>query len=238
MISVLKKILPKSAKRRLKELPKKIRRLIKPDPKSYKDIVVSYEKYKYYQTEKYRSFESTNLRWSEGQKRYIKSEFSNYQRDSIILDIACGDGVGLKVFKEMDFKNVTGVELSNEKIDKAKESGYKVIRADMHKLDMLNKDCFDIIYSSHTLEHAYKPGSVIEEFYRILKKEGILKIVLPYPDKTRDNEEAHGGKYELGTNIEDEGETVIKYFKKYGFSIVEIKFDDFREPEIWLTFKK
>lgn len=238
MISILKKVLPKSVKRKLKELTKKIRRLIKPDPKSYKDIVGSYEKYIYYQTEKYISFESTNLRWSEGQRRYIEIEFSNYQRDIFILDIACGEGVGLKVFKEMGFKNVIGVELSDKKIEKAKEIGYKVIKADMHKLNIFDNDYFDIIYSSHTLEHAYKPGTVIEEFYRILKKEGLLKIVLPYPDISRDNEEKHGGKYELGTNLEDEGDTVIKYFKKYGFSIVEKKFDDFREPEIWLTFKK
>lgn len=238
MIYILKKILPKPLKRRLKELPVKLRRFIKPKPKYYHDIVGNYEKYIYYQTEKFRSFESSNPKWSEGQRRYLKSEFGNYRRDSMILDIACGDGVGLKVFKEMGFKNVVGVELSDKKIEKAKESGYRVIKADMHNLDIFDNDYFDIIYSSHTLEHAYKPGTVIKEFYRILKKEGMLHIVLPYPDITRDNEEAHGGKYELGTNIEDKGETVIKYFNKYGFSLVEKKFDDFREPEIWLTFKK
>jgi ubiquinone/menaquinone biosynthesis C-methylase UbiE len=88
------------------------------------------------------------------------------------------------------------------------------------------------------LEHAYNPSAVVNEFYRILKKGGLLKIVLPYPDTIRDNEEAHGGKYELGTYIEDKGETVTKFFNKYGFILVQKKFDDFREPEIWLTFKK
>jgi ubiquinone/menaquinone biosynthesis C-methylase UbiE len=63
------------------------------------------------------------------------------------LDIACGDGVGLKVFKEMVFKNVIGVELSNEKIEKAMKIGYKIFKADMHNLDIFNNDYFDIIYS-------------------------------------------------------------------------------------------
>ncbi len=138
----------------------------------------------------------------------------------------------------MGFLNVVGVELSQEKIERAKNYGYKVIQADMHKLKDFKDGEFDIIYSSHTLEHAYSPTIVLKEFHRILKNNGILKIVLPYPDLTRDNDEAHGGKYELHTNIEDNGESVVKFFEKFGFVLLDKKFDSFREPEIWLTFKK
>jgi len=206
--------------------------------KNYNDIVKNYDEYIYFQTQKYISHELDNELWSEGQSRYIKSEFENVNRNSIILDIACGDGVGLKVFKNMFFNNVIGVEIAEEKLKRAKAFGYNIVSADMHDLSIFENHKFDLIYSSHTLEHAYHPSIVVKEFYRILKPGGKLKIVLPYPDLTHINDEAHGGKYELNTNKDDNGISVINFFIEHSFKLLDKKFDDFREPEIWLTFSK
>lgn len=238
MINVLKKLIPKEIKRSIKQMGKQIKIAAKPNPKSYKQVVSSYDKYIYLQTKKYQSHESENEHWAEGQERYIKREFSDIDRHAFILDIACGDGIGMKIFKEMGFKNVIGVELADEKIEKALSFGFLVLKADMHNLKMFNGNQFDVIYSSHTLEHAYNPVMVLKEFYRILKNDGILKIVLPYPDINRENDEAHGGKYELHTNVDDDGKSVIAVFESQGFILLDKKFDTFREPEIWLTLKK
>ncbi|MGK9477943.1 class I SAM-dependent methyltransferase [Melioribacter sp. OK-6-Me] len=238
MLNNPKKLVLSNVKRIIKNFPIKIRKIIKPNPKSYKDIIYNYSKYLKIQTEKYKSHESQNVHWAKGQEKYIKSEFINIPRYAKILDIACGDGVGLKVFKELGFLNVVGVELSEEKVKLARSYGFQVIKADMHKLEMFNEGEFDIIYSSHTLEHAYSPTIVLKQFFKILKNNGLLKVVLPYPDLSKENDEAHGGKYELQTNINDNGESVVKFFENIGFTFIDKKFDSFREPEIWLTFKK
>lgn len=203
----------------------------------YKAIVPKYNDYLALQKNKYHSFESRDLKWKQGQEFYCQKMFLDIPKNTKIADIACGDGVGLKWFKDNGFTDITGVELNTKKAFKAIEATeYKVIIADMHDLSEIASNGFDIVYSSHTLEHAYFPSKVITEFYRILKPNGLLHVVLPYPDSG--TEEAHGGKFELGTNIEDNGKTVAAYFSKHRFNLISKCFDSYREPEIWLTFKK
>jgi len=204
--------------------------------KKYKDIVKDYGDYKKFQVEKYSSHEILYPRWEEGQKRYIERSFSIVPKDTKILDAACGDGVGLRHFKSLDYTNVVGVELNEDKLATASASGYQVIGRDMHDLSCFGDHSFDVVYSSHSLEHAYRPSKVLSEFHRVLAPGGFLFVVLPYPDLGSWNDEAHGAKYELGTNVEDNGATVIRYFEKCGFTYLTSTFDDFREPEIWLYF--
>lgn len=205
--------------------------------KTYKDIIASYDEYLTRQTEKYYSSESRHPHWVNGQIRYITEEFATIQKSAHILDIACGDGVGLSCFKQLGFAFVEGAEIADAKIEIAKLIGYPVHRLDMHKLDKLSDSSFDVVYSSHSLEHAYDPPRVLSEFHRILKPEGLLKVVLPYPDVNAPDD-AHGGRYELGTNIPDDAQTTIIFFSKNGFELKSKKFDSFREPEVWLNFTR
>lgn len=205
---------------------------------SYKDVVPSYDDYVKLQKTKYRSFESKVDRWQEGQKRYILSEFSDINRNSKIVDIACGDGVGLREFKKLGFKDIAGVEFESEKAKIARKTGYKVFEDDMHNLVSLKDSQFDIVYSSHTVEHSYYPKKLMKEFRRILKKKGRLYVVLPYPDTEHGNDAAHGAKFELGTNKKDNGQSVIKFFKDNKFKLVDMKLDTFRQQEIWLILEK
>ncbi|MFA6532949.1 MAG: class I SAM-dependent methyltransferase [Patescibacteria group bacterium] len=204
----------------------------------YSDIVKNYEEYTSLQKKTFCSFESQNELWSKGQERYVKNNFGKTNRNVSILDIACGDGVGLREFKKLRFKNVIGVEFNHQKAILAKKIGYKVYECDMHDLTIFKDGKFDIIYSSHTIEHSYYPKKVITELLRILKPNGKLYVVLPYPDDQKFNIKAHGAKFELGTHKNDYGKSVIVYFKKIGFSLIKKSFDSFREPEIWLEFKK
>lgn len=203
-----------------------------------KKPVPDYAEYVRLQKEDYCSYESQNKHWSKGQKRYIKKKFSRVDRDKKILDIACGDGVGLKEFKKLGFENVTGVEFNKQKADLARETGYEVHELDMHNLTNLKSDSFDIVYSSHTLEHAYKPGKALQELHRVLKKGGLLLVVLPYPDLSETNVKAHVAKFELGTNKTDGGKSIVDYFQAGRFHLLKKEFDKYREPEIWLTLSK
>jgi ubiquinone/menaquinone biosynthesis C-methylase UbiE len=200
--------------------------------KTFQDIVPNYNDYLDRQNVKYMSHERDNPHWEAGQKRYLLQKFSHCQRDLRILDISCGDGVGLRVFKDLGFKNVVGVDYNEDKVKNARLTGYEVFQADMHVLDMFENSSFDIVYSSHTLEHAYSPLKVINEFHRILKPECLLYLVLPFPDTGPDD--AHGGKYELKTHQKDPT-VVTDVITAAGFLPICTETDSFREPEIWIT---
>jgi len=94
--------------------------------RSFKDVVPDYTDYLNRQTGKYFSHEKDNAHWEKGQQIYITNKFKNLPRDYTILDIACGDGVGLRVFKKLGFTNVVGVEYCDKKLPFAAETGYQV----------------------------------------------------------------------------------------------------------------
>lgn len=204
----------------------------------YADIVTSYDDYRKLQKNTFCSFESNNFKYKMGQQKCIKRLFSHTNRQKRILDIACGDGVGLREFKKLGFKNVTGVEFNHKKLIPARKIGYQVLNLDMHHLDEIKDHCMDIVYSSHTLEHSYYPDKVISELHRVLIPGGKLYVILPYPDIRKASLKAHGARLELGTNVSDNGVRVINYFKQHGFRLVKKTFDSFREPEIWLIMKR
>ena len=187
----------------------------------------------YYENQliKYKSHEKNIQRWYIGQERFLK-EWFNFPRNLRILDISCGDGVGLRYLKEMGFQNVVGVELEKEKAGLAQQYGYPVFNIDMHDLSALEENYFDIVYSSHTIEHSYDPKKVIDEIKRILKSDGIFVVVLPYVDSGPFD--AHCGKEILGTDKKDNAVSVRKFFEDNGFKISKWQLDSFREPEIWL----
>jgi ubiquinone/menaquinone biosynthesis C-methylase UbiE len=181
------------------------------------------------------SKESLTPRFVEGQKRYLEFMLVDFPKDLITLDMGCGEGLGMEYLtKSLEFTNVTGVDLSEEKLSVAKKNGHEVVNCDFHQLPFPDRS-FDVVYSSHSLEHAHSPSKVVAEMKRILKVPGVLLIVLPYPDCGDWNNAAHCGKFELGTNIIDEGKSVESFFKRVGFSKIELNFDSFREPEIWVT---
>lgn len=204
--------------------------------KKYSDIIPSYGDYFQAQKETFCSFESTSIQYLQGQERYIKENFENLDRSINICDAACGDGVGLRFFKSMGFRNVTGIEINPEKAVMASKSGYPVFVKDLSNLYGITPDTFDLVYTSHTLEHTYSPKAATQNLTRILKPGGFLYVVLPYPDLGPD--EAHGGKYELGTTIPDGGQTVCSLFCDIGYTVLSAKFDNFREEEIWIVLKK
>lgn len=188
------------------------------------------------QTVYYKSLESQNSLWRVGQERAVKMLFNKTSREARILDCACGDGVGLEVFRSLNFENIEAVELCEEKALLAGRFGYPVFVQDFHLLEdfmHLGTSMFDIVYSSHSLEHAHSPRKVLRGFRRLLKPGGLLQLILPFPDTGP--LEAHPGKQHLGTESKDTNATLIAVLEENGFTVINSKLDDFREPEIWIT---
>jgi SAM-dependent methyltransferase len=191
--------------------------------------------YKQLQTEKYKSFESDHQQWRKGQERFIHMNFLNLDHNLKILDLGCGDGVGLMYFRLLGFHNVTGVEFCAEKAEKARRHGYPVSEIDMHNLSTIYNESMDVVYSSHSLEHTWDPIQVLENIHRILKPGGTFFLVLPYPDTGP--EDAHCGKLILQSHLHDNAESLGKLLMRY-FTITKVVFDSYRESEVWFTLTK
>jgi SAM-dependent methyltransferase len=204
----------------------------------------NYDDYINYQTLNGLSFEKDNNHWTLGQQICIEKKFINLNRDLRILDVCCGDGRGLQKFRELGFTDVTGVEISDEKIKHAALFKYNIIKCDICSGPFDFGEKYDIIYSSHTIEHVLNPEFTIKNIIEFLKDDGTFYLILPYPDIDAANPEndhrfkVHCGVIPLGLHIDDNGNTTCNILKNMGLDVISVEFDNFREPEIHLTLKK
>jgi len=187
------------------------------------------------QITKYQSFETGTLD-GEYQIRALKELFINIEKDKKILDVGCGDGVALNWFKNNGYVFVEGIDGNPNKLKLANKVGFVTYKGDIHNLSNIIKNKYDIIYCSHVLEHMFSVDVVIEEFKKRLNENGIIIIIVPYPDHGPDD--AHCGKYYLKTNIKCENENnVINVFKLHGLQAVFKNVTYNRGDEIVLKLK-
>ena len=100
----------------------------------------------------------------------IKKYFKNVPTDINILDFGCGLG-----YNTYYFPNSTGFDISEFSIDFCKQKGKKTIKS----LDEAKNESFDVIFSSHTLEHVESPFETLKLLYKKLRPGGKLILVLP-----------------------------------------------------------
>jgi len=106
--------------------------------------------------------------------RYIK-RFHQLKNSDRLIDIGCGRGDFLKKLTNISRHHV-GVDIDRDYIGKTDIPLFVVANAET----LCFKDsAFDIIFSSHAIEHISDIGSTFREFARILRPNG--KIILIYP---------------------------------------------------------
>jgi SAM-dependent methyltransferase len=94
-----------------------------------------------------------------------------------VLDIGCGTGDRLDVFRSLGFETF-GVETSDS-ADYAKEQlKLNVIKGDLFSANYPG-NFFDIVILYNVLEHTHNPIRVCKEVHRIFKKKGLLVIQIP-----------------------------------------------------------
>jgi len=98
---------------------------------------------------------------------------------SKVLDIGCGQGVGLEVFKAAGLDPV-GVTLGPD-AEVCRAKGLNVIEMDLSFLDFAD-DAFDMVWCRHALEHSVFPFFTLSEMHRVLKPGGLLYVEVPAPD--------------------------------------------------------
>ena len=99
-------------------------------------------------------------------------------RDSVILDIACGEGYGLKFLD--DVKCIIAADISLEALKKARiySPQAHIVRCDAHSLPFKD-NTFDIITSFETIEHLKDPKKFLLELKRVSKSGAYIIISTP-----------------------------------------------------------
>ena len=99
-----------------------------------------------------------------------------------VLDVGCGNGKALEIFKKYGAEP-TGITLNENEI----KGNYDIRYMDMSFLEF-EDDMFDIIWARHSLEHSIFPLVTLTEWNRVLKQNGILYLEVPAPNTSARHE--------------------------------------------------
>ena len=107
-------------------------------------------------------------------RRWVKI-IRKYKTAGKLLDVGCGPGFFLACVEK--YYDAHGIDISEYAVREAKQRAHtvKLSVGDATDLDYKN-DYFDIVTCFDLLEHLPDPELALQEFYRILKNDGILII--------------------------------------------------------------
>lgn len=94
-----------------------------------------------------------------------------------LLDFGCGSGRTLSMAKQLGWK-VTGIEIDEKAVAKAKSLGLNIIQGDFQKLSEMIEQ-FDCVMCSHVLEHVNQPLELLKLLANTLRPQGIMFVSLP-----------------------------------------------------------
>jgi 2-polyprenyl-3-methyl-5-hydroxy-6-metoxy-1,4-benzoquinol methylase len=131
--------------------------------------------YQKYQSTFKKHIDINNQEFSESDYRYFKFKYlpliKSYNVNSSILDLGCGTGIMMNYLNKSGYKNVEGVDISEEQINVAKSLGLNASVCDAFSfLDNCQK--YDIIFMLDFIEHFTK-----EEIITLMRK--INKCINP-----------------------------------------------------------
>lgn len=98
-----------------------------------------------------------------------------------MLEMGCGQGHLMEFLKDKGFKNIHGIDISEEQIQLAQEKGLKAVVANVFDFLKSNKDVFNVIIGIDFLEHFTKDElmELIPLIQMNLKNNGKLILQLP-----------------------------------------------------------
>lgn len=127
--------------------------------------------------------------YNEGQEIYLEHMTryifaSQFVKDKVVLDIACGSGYGTNQLLESGAKKVFGVDISEETISYCKEKytnkELEFTVGDVKRIPLEDKS-IDVVVSFETIEHVGEEDQKIflKEVKRVLTSEGIFIVSTP-----------------------------------------------------------
>ena len=113
-------------------------------------------------------------------KSYIK-DFKLKPKNSYIIDIGSNDGVALKPFKDLNFKNILGVEPAKNLAKKANKNKIKTFNGFLNKKNLKKiKKGANLILASNVFAHSDKLQEMAECMLKLLDKKGTIIIEVQY----------------------------------------------------------
>ena len=113
-------------------------------------------------------------------KRYIK-DFKLKSKKSYIIDIGSNDGVALKPFKELGFKNILGVEPAKNLAKLANKNKIKTFNGFLDKSSVKRiKKKADLILASNVFAHSDNLKEMAECMIELLSQKGTIIIEVQY----------------------------------------------------------
>ncbi len=113
-------------------------------------------------------------------KKYVK-EFKLSAKKSYIIDIGSNDGVGLKPFKDLNFKNILGVDPAKNLAKIANKNKIKTFNGFLNNknLKKLKKNA-DIILASNVFAHSNELKEMANCMFKLIKEKGTIIIEVQY----------------------------------------------------------
>jgi SAM-dependent methyltransferase len=147
-----------------------------------------------------------------------------------VLDVGCGQGAALELFRDAGFK-ATGVTMGEDAaICRAK--GFDVLEQDFSFLAFAD-GAFDLVWCRHALEHSVFPYFMLSEMFRMLKPGGLLYAEVPAPDTSCDHQTNPNHYSVLGKSM------WVSLLQRVGFPEVrmrDLNFTTGRGPDTYWAF--
>jgi len=113
-------------------------------------------------------------------KNYIKN-FKLKPKKSYIIDIGSNDGVALKPFKDLNFKNILGVEPAKNLAKNANKNKIKTFNGFLNKKNLKKiKKGANLILASNVFAHSDNLHEMAECMFKLLDKKGTIIIEVQY----------------------------------------------------------
>lgn len=138
-----------------------------------------------------------------------------YVKGKRVLDVGCGQGVALKMFKDKHY-NAYGITTNIQDCNECEVLGLYGYIGDMHKLKEGDGGIgYGLIWARHVLEHSPIPLYVLNQFKVCLREDGILYVEVPMPG-TACHHETNKNHYSVLT-----ASAWVELLRKAGFDIIE-----------------
>ena len=157
----------------------------------------------------------------EASKKYIKN-FNLKPKKSYIIDIGSNDGVALKPFKDLGFKNILGVEPAKNLAKLANKNKIKTLNCFLNKKNIKKiKKNADLILASNVFAHSDNLKEMTECLIQLLSKKGTIIIEVQYlmntlKDLTFDNIYHEHYNYWSLTSL-------INFFKQFDIKVFKVE---------------
>lgn len=91
-------------------------------------------------------------------------------KKSKILCVGCRDANEINIIRKAGFPRVMGIDLYSD--------DSSILIMDMHKMEF-EDNTFDVIVSSHSLEHSFDAEKVVKEIIRVAKRNALIMLEVP-----------------------------------------------------------